>query len=62
MRLRSCKIFLLAALSLLSLAAHAVDRYVSLTGGHAPPFTNWTDAATNIQDAIDAASAGETVW
>lgn len=32
--------------------------YVSLTGGHAWPFTNWTDAATNAQDAIDACHAG----
>lgn len=43
-------------------AVQAVDRYVSLDGGHVPPFTSWSDAATNIQDAIEAAVAGETVW
>jgi N-acetylneuraminic acid mutarotase len=31
--------------------------YVSLSGKHIAPFTNWTDAATNIQDAIDACYA-----
>lgn len=36
-------------------------RYVSLFGGHVPPFTNWVDAATNIQDAIDVAVPGDTV-
>ena len=36
-------------------------RYVSLTGGHTPPFTNWFSAATNIQAAIDAALPGESV-
>lgn len=40
----------------------AADRFVSLQGGHVPPFTNWADAATNIQDAIDVAVSGETVW
>ena len=40
----------------------AVDRYVSLTGGHVPPFTSWADAATNIQIAIDAAAAGDVIW
>jgi len=28
--------------------------YVSLAGAHVWPYTNWTDAATNIQDAVDA--------
>ena len=34
----------------------AIDRYVSPTGGNLAPFTSWSDAATNIQDAIDAVS------
>lgn len=50
------------AAALVGLDAYAADHFVSLTGGHVPPFTNWADAATNIQSAIDAASAGETVW
>lgn len=43
-------------------AASAVDRFVSLSGGHVSPFMSWADAATNIQAAIDAAAAGDTVW
>ena len=35
--------------------------YVSLGGGHVFPFTNWVDAATNIQDAIDANIPGGVV-
>ena len=35
--------------------------YVALDGAHVPPFLNWTEAATNIQDAIDVAPAGGTV-
>ena len=37
------------------------DRYVSLSGAHVYPFTNWMTAATNIQAAVDAAVEGETV-
>lgn len=28
--------------------------YASPTGGHLPPFASWTDAATNLQAAVDA--------
>jgi hypothetical protein len=54
--------FAAAALLLGTLPARAVDHFVSPTGGHVPPFTSWADAATNLQAAVDAASAGETVW
>jgi PKD repeat protein len=36
-------------------------RYVSLGGGHVPPFISWANAATSIQTAIDVALPGETV-
>lgn len=42
--------------------AWTAERYVSLTGGHVAPFTDWASAATNIQDAIDVSSDGDVVW
>ena len=39
----------------------ATIHHVSLTGSHVPPYTNWADAATNIQDAVDVAVDGHTV-
>ena len=35
--------------------------YVSPTGGNTPPYATLGDAATNIQDAVDAASTGDLV-
>jgi len=36
--------------------------YVDLNSTNAtPPYTNWTIAATNIQDAVDAAVAGDEI-
>ena len=51
-------ITLLLAVSSLSAATH----YVSLESSNpTPPYTNWVTAATNIQDAVDVAGAGDTV-
>ena len=41
--------------------ARAETRYVSLAGLHVAPFTNWTEAATNFQDAIAACAPGDVV-
>lgn len=41
--------------------AGAETRYVSPLGNHVPPFTAWADAATNVQSALDACSAGDVV-
>ena len=54
----------LLAILFLAAQAQAATLYVSLTGSHdtnAPAFSTWEAAATNIQAAIDAASAGDMV-
>ena len=43
-------------------SALAVVRYVDVNSTNAaPPFITWTTAATNIQDAVDAAVAGDEI-
>ncbi|MBI3850933.1 MAG: hypothetical protein HY298_11755 [Verrucomicrobia bacterium] len=50
--------------AVLATAASALAdvHYVDVTSTNAaPPYTNWTTAATNIQDAVDAAVAGDEI-
>jgi len=44
-----------------SAVAMAATNYVSLSGSHTSPFSSWATAANDIQSAVNAASAGDTV-
>lgn len=41
--------------------AYSPIHYASLAGGNIWPYTNWTTAATILQDAVDTASSGDEV-
>lgn len=45
----------------LTIRSPSPTTYVSPCGGHVFPFATWSDAATNIQTAIDAAAPGTLV-
>ncbi len=56
----SCMLAILTCMAMT--AAMADTHYVSPDGGHITPFTNgWIAAATDIQAAVNAAAAGDTV-
>jgi hypothetical protein len=54
--------FILVILAFFSLNATAAVHYVNGSSTNAtPPYSDWTTAAVNIQDAIDASTNGDTV-
>src|SRR5438445_3540367 len=55
--------FFAVTLLLVSAGSALADaHYVHVNSTNAtPPYTNWTTAATNIQDAVDAAVAGDEI-
>src|SRR5512135_344612 len=51
-----------ATLVLAVINLSAATHYVSVEStSPTPPYTNWVTAATNIQDAVDAAVAGDEI-
>src|SRR3989442_1161449 len=49
-------------LVLCAMSASAAIRYVNVNSASpTPPYNNWTAAATTIQDAVDAAVAGDQI-
>jgi len=61
-RTLAARLFVAALLLASGGSALAGVHYVDVNSTNAtPPYTNWTSAATNIQDAVDAAVTGDEI-
>src|SRR5690242_9083020 len=62
MMLQLVRVLLAVALAAHALPASAATLYVwQSSPSPAPPYASWATAATNIQDAVDAAAAGDLI-
>ncbi len=58
-----CLLILAVLVSLAATDALGLTRYVNLNNSTPQsPYTNWVTAAVTIQDAVDAAVNGDTIW